>query len=70
MPSTAADKRSAGQGNFDRYKATPGGGGTPAEGLTTRRGDLLMAGTNLMDRGVLVSAHENSYSEWAGRSDG
>jgi hypothetical protein len=70
MLSTAAAKRSARQGNFDPYKATPGGALTPTEGLTTRRGDLLMAGTNLMDRGALASAHDNPYSQQAGPSDG
>ena len=70
MPSIVAAKRSASQGRYDSIQATPGGAPTPTEGLTTRRGDLLMAGTNLMDRGVLVSAHDNPYSQQAGRSDG
>jgi hypothetical protein len=67
MLSTAA-KRSAGQGKLDRYKATPGGALTPTEGLTTRRGDLLMADLNFMDRGVLASADE--FHAEAGPNDG
>lgn len=40
------------------------------EGLTTRRGDLLMADLNLMDRGVLANAHDRSDEIAARRNDG
>jgi hypothetical protein len=40
------------------------------EGLTTRSVSLLMADLNLMDRGVLASAHDRAEASATRRNDG
>lgn len=59
-------------GNLGQDKATLGGAPTPTEGLTTRSVYLLMADLNLMDRGVVANARDESYIDAAGArwSDG
>jgi len=65
------DTLSASAGNFHRNeKRLPAARQRRIGSLTTRSVYLLMADLNLMDRGVLAGAHDNTYADLTRWSDG
>lgn len=65
------DTLSASAGRFHRKeKRPPKARQRQIGGLTTRRQTLLMADRNLMDRGVLADANDNTHAGLTRWSDG